>query len=76
MDPYSINDDKWLSNLLSEYEKHLWRLEDNLLSLEKDLVTITGLEFCGCAQCYSREQLAFMIPRIVRAFLAGTIQLH
>lgn len=75
MIPYLIDDSQWLYRLTQELDQYMFQLEDNFFSPEKDLLTITGLEFCGCPECYMREQLAFMIPRIIDAYVEGTIRI-
>jgi len=69
-----INDDAWAKKLETEYEEYMWNCESMVDGEEPDdFVTLSGEPFCGCSTCYTREQLFFLIPRIIDASQKGQV---
>lgn len=69
-----INDDAWAKKLETEYEEYMWNCESVVDGEEPDnFVTLSGEPFCGCSTCYTREQLFFLIPRIIDASQKGQV---
>ena len=71
---YYHNDIEWARNLeigLDEY------INDCLESVDNDdwtFETVTGEPFCGCSDCYTRETVLWLMPRIIDAYRAGIIE--
>ena len=70
------NDQDWAKNLETAYEEYVWQCEALIDGEEADDFTpLSGEPFCGCTTCYTREQLFFLIPRIISAYKEGKIVL-
>ena len=69
-----IHDDAWAQKLESDYETYMFNCESVVDGEEPDdFTTISGEPFCGCTTCYTREQLFFLIPRIIEASQNGQV---
>ena len=75
---FFLNDDEWSKNLETAYEEYMWNCESMVDGEEPDEFTETlSVEpFCGCSTCYTREQLFFLVPRIIKAYKEGKITLN
>ena len=70
------NDEQWAKDLESKYEEYLWDCESSIDGEESEnFTTLSGEPFCGCTTCYSREQLFFLVPKIIKAYKEGKIVL-
>jgi len=49
--------------------------ESHIYDEESEFETLSTLPFCGCQTCYTREQLFFLVPRIIKAYKEGIIVL-
>lgn len=70
-----ITDRQWAKDLEDAYESYMWSLELHVAPdedlKEQGIVppsTLSGELFCGCSTCYTREQLFFLVPRIIKGF--------
>lgn len=73
---FQIEDLDWARELEEAYDEYQWACESVIDGEEPDdFTTITGEPFCGCNTCYSREQISFLAPRIIKAYLEGKITL-
>jgi hypothetical protein len=76
---FYLEDPNWAQSLQEEYEEYLWKCEslidgdygDNMG--EEDFTTLSGEPFDGCQNCYTREQLFFLVPKIIAAYKEGKI---
>lgn len=77
-EPPKINfDQNWAKNLEAEYEDYMWNCESAVDGEEEDdFTTLSGQPFCGCQTCYTREQLMFLVPRIVQALKEGNLTIE
>ena len=69
---FELQDVPWAQKLESEFEAYI----DNCMeTVDEDtgFETLSGEPFCGCTTCYTREQLFFLIPRIIQAYKDGKI---
>jgi hypothetical protein len=72
-----INDDAWAKKLETEYEEYMWNCESMVDGEEPDnFATLSGEPFDGCSTCYTREQLFFLVPRIIEAAQNGQVALE
>ena len=73
---FYLEDDQWSKELETQYEEYMWSC-DSIVDGEEpdDFTTLSGEPFCGCSTCYTREQLFFLVPRIIKAYKAGKIKL-
>lgn len=72
---FNIEDTDWARTLETQYEEYIWKCEETI-DEETDFVTLSGEPFCGCTTCYSREQLFFLVPKIIKAYKEGKITLE
>jgi len=72
-----INDEAWSKALEAEYEEYMWNCESMVDGEEPDgFVTLSGQPFDGCSTCYTREQLFFLVPRIIDAAQKGQVEVE
>lgn len=78
---FEIVDLDWSQKLETEYEEYMWNCEA-LVDLDPDAEEVdatfeplSGQPYCGCSTCYTREQLFFLVPRILKAYKNGQIAL-
>lgn len=73
---FYLEDDAWAKDLETKYDEYMWSCESVVDGEEPDdFTTLSGEPFCGCSTCYTREQLFFLVPRIIRAYKNGIIKL-
>jgi hypothetical protein len=73
---FFLNDDHWSKELELAFESYIWNCESSIDGEEPDnFETLSGQPFCGCQTCYTREQLFFLVPRIITAYNEGKITL-
>jgi hypothetical protein len=72
---FFIEDPQWARTLEISYEEYIWKCEE-LIDDDSDFVPLSGEPFCGCGTCYSREQLFFLVPKIIKAYKEGKITLN
>ena len=73
---FFLNDDHWSKELELAFENYIWNCESSIDGEEPDnFETLSGQPFCGCGTCYTREQLFFLVPRIITAYKEGKITL-
>lgn len=74
---FYINDTDWAKDLETKFEDYMWNCESMIDGEEEDsFTTLSGEPFCGCSTCYTREQLFFLTPLIIRAYKEGKITLN
>ena len=77
---FEIYDEDWAEKLQADYEDYMWNCE-SLLDLDDDaeeantIETLSGEPYCGCSTCHTREQLFFLVPRIIKAYTSGQVNL-
>jgi hypothetical protein len=73
---FVLADPEWSGNLERQYEDYMWNCESSVDGEEDDdFKTLSGEVFCGCSTCYVREQLFFLVPKIIAAYKDGKIKL-
>jgi hypothetical protein len=74
---FFIHDKNWSKNIEEQYEEYMWNCESIIDGEEPDdFTTLSGDPFCGCSTCYTREQLFFLVPKIIQAYKDGKITLN
>lgn len=80
---FTVNDPEWSQQLELAYEEYIWKCEEHLDYDPEDETlgeepepTLSGEPFCGCSTCYTREQLFFLVPRIIKAYKEGKISIE
>jgi hypothetical protein len=74
---FNITDFHWSQELENEFTTYMANCE-SLIDREFDdeseeFETLSGQPFCGCETCYVREELFFLVPRIIDAYKKGQI---
>lgn len=76
---FFIEDVEWARQLESDFQDYVWSCETSLDYEEDEDVefeTLSGEIFCGCQTCFTREQLFFLVPKIIKAYKNGQITLN
>jgi hypothetical protein len=74
---FYVEDEGWAKDLETKYEDYMWNCESAIDGEEPDnFVTLSKEPFCGCSTCYTREQLFFLVPKIIQAYKEGKITLN
>lgn len=79
---FSIVDFQWSQELENDFTTYMANCESQIdaefyegteLEVSNDFETLSGQPFCGCETCYVREELFFLVPRIIEAYKKGQI---
>jgi hypothetical protein len=75
---FNIVDFQWSQELENKFTDYISNCEsliewDFYNDTEPEFETLSGQPFCGCETCYVREQLFFLVPRIIEAYKKGQI---
>jgi hypothetical protein len=74
---FFIEDEEWSKDLEEKFEEYIWNCESLIDGEEpEEFTTLSGEPFDGCTTCYTREQLFFLVPRIIKAYKEGKITLN
>lgn len=71
-----VNDPAWAQWLEQEFDEYMAQCEEQVDWVEGEPEiedTLSGEAFCGCSTCYTREQLFFLIPHIIKGYLDGKV---
>jgi len=75
---FSVNDPDWAVALERGVEAYtdmlfeaMWETSD-----EEITETLSGEPFCGCGTCLWREALFFIVPKIIKGYNEGKIELE
>lgn len=73
---FRILDEEWASELQLGLERYMLSLyEAEYEEADVFVETESGLVFCGCGTCESRELLSYIAPRVIKGFLSEKIEL-
>lgn len=74
---FNVNDQDWAHELEKGVEDYTDMLMDAVYEGTDDEIseTISGEPFCGCAQCFWRETLFYLVPRLLEGYEAGKVEL-
>ena len=70
---YVHNDSQWAREMERSFEAYLDNCVESVDS-DESFETESGEMFCGCSECYTRESIMWLIPRIIDAYRAGVIE--
>lgn len=71
----NIKDEAWAVELSKGIEEHMETLTDALYDNDgTDILTDWGTIFCGCWDCFWREALMYLVPRIIHANREGKVE--
>lgn len=71
-----IRDIEWSKELEQAYECYQDSLYEHIDWQEGEPEpepTLSGEPFCGCTTCWTREQLYFLVPKIISGYLNGKV---
>ena len=74
---FTVNDQAWAHELEKGVETYTDMLMDAIYegSEEEITETISGELFCGCAPCFWREALFYLVPRLLEGYNDGKVEL-
>jgi hypothetical protein len=74
---FTVNDQDWAHTLEKGVEDYTDMLMDAVYEGTEDEITetISGEPFCGCAQCFWRETLFYLVPRLLEGYEEGKVEL-
>lgn len=76
---FSINDQAWAEELERGVEAYTDMLFEAVYpggSEDEVDETLSGEPFCGCNRCFWRETLFYIVPKLLRGYEEGKIQLE
>jgi hypothetical protein len=78
---YSHTDEEWAQRLQTDFEEYMAGCYDQvdndwLSDVSENFETVSGVEYCGCQDCETREILMFLVPRIIEGYKDGKIVLE
>ena len=76
---FFINDQEWAEELERGVEAYTDMLFEAIYPMgdgEEITETISGEPFCGCNRCFWRETLFYIVPKLLRGYEEGKIQLE
>ena len=77
---FVIEDHDWAKSLERELEDYLGECYNQVDEFLEDgqepaFETESGIPYCGCSDCHTREIMVFLTPRIIQAYKDGKVSL-
>lgn len=74
---FNVTDQEWAHELETGVEAYTDMLFESVWDGEEDdsADTLSGEPFCGCAQCFWREALFYLVPRLLEGYNEGKVEL-
>ena len=75
---FVVNDEAWAHALEKGVEDYTDMLFEAVWDGTEDQITetLSGEPFCGCSACFWREALFFLVPKLIRGYEDGKIELE
>lgn len=75
---FSINDRLWAEDLERGVEAYTDMLFEAIYegADEEITETLSGEPFCGCSRCFWRETLFYIVPKLLKGYEEGKIELE
>lgn len=75
---FSVNDEAWAQGLEKGVEDYTDMLFEAVWDGTEEVVpeTLSGEPFCGCSSCFWRETLFFLVPKIIKGYEDGKLELE
>jgi hypothetical protein len=75
---FVVNDQAWAHDLEKGVEDYTDMLFEAIWEGSDETVveTISKEPFCGCAPCFWREALYYLVPRIIKGYEEGKVELE
>ena len=77
-DKFVVNDQAWAHDLEKGVEDYTDMLFEAVWDNDEDSIseTVSGEPFCGCSPCFWREALYYLVPRIIKGYEEGKLELE
>jgi hypothetical protein len=75
---FVVTDQPWAYELEKGVEAYTDMLFEAVMEGEEEEVpeTLSAEPFCGCSDCFWREALFYLVPRIIEGYKEGKIELE
>ena len=75
---FIVNDEEWAQILEKGVEDYTDMLFEAVWDGSEDSIeeTLSSEPFCGCSACFWRETLFFLVPKIIKGYEEGKIELE
>jgi hypothetical protein len=75
---FEVIDQQWAEELERGVEAYTDMLFEAIYEGTDDEIseTVSGEPFCGCNRCFWRETLFYIVPKLLRGYEEGKIQLE
>lgn len=74
---FTVNDQEWAQELEKGVETYTDMLFEAVWDGEDSVdETLSKEPFCGCSNCFWRETLFFLVPKIIKGYEEGKIELE
>ena len=75
---FSINDQLWAEDLERGVEAYTDMLFEAVYEGTEEEITetLSGEPFCGCSRCFWRETLFYIVPKLLKGYEEGKIELE
>lgn len=75
---FAVNDEAWAQDLEKGVEDYTDMLFEAVWDGTEEVVpeTLSGQPFCGCSSCFWRETLFFLVPKIIKGYEDGKLELE
>lgn len=77
-DKFVINDQDWAEELERGIENYTDMLFEAVFEGTEEEITetLSGEPFCGCSRCFWRETLFYIVPKLLKGYEEGKIELE
>lgn len=75
---FNVTDEAWAHDLEKGVEDYTDMLFEAVWDGTEEVVpeTLSGEPFCGCSSCFWRETLFFLVPKIIKGYEEGKLELE
>lgn len=75
---FVVNDQVWAHELEKGVEAYTDMLFEAVWDGEEEAIveTLSKEPFCGCSNCFWREALFYLVPKIIRGYEEGKLELE
>lgn len=75
---FVVNDQVWAHELEKGVEAYTDMLFEAVWDGEEEAIveTLSKEPFCGCSNCFWREALFYLVPKIIRGYEEGKLKLE
>lgn len=70
---YVHNDVAWAKQLVQDFDEYIDNCMESV-DVDAEFETVSGEFYCGCTECYHREVIMWLMPRLIDAYREGIIE--